>query len=91
MQVKEINKEKINEVVFKNHAQSSSEVNNEVYSNLKRAVFLGNTIKQKVKLFFETNEGLKMVNTTIWFESDKHVVLKGGVVVTTSSIVKVEI
>lgn len=48
---------------------------------LVRAASLGNLNKFKVKIVFEDNEALKMVNTTIWAASEKNIVLKAGVTI----------
>jgi hypothetical protein len=49
------------------------------YANLCKAMILGNTHKGKVKLVFDTLEGIKAVETTIWTADENLVTLKGGV------------
>lgn len=44
----------------------------------ERAMKLGNYFKDKVKIIFEDNKGLKMVETTIWGVIDKRLLLKRG-------------
>jgi hypothetical protein len=44
----------------------------------ERAMKLGNYFKDKVKIIFEDNESLKMVETTIWGVIDKRLLLKRG-------------
>ena len=39
--------------------------------NLNRALILGNACRRKVKLNFETTEGTKQVETTIWAVTEK--------------------
>ena len=51
---------------------------------------LGNGYKSKCKIYFEDNEGIKMVETTVWFADNDHVVLKGDNRIPLSNIVKIE-
>jgi hypothetical protein len=46
-------------------------------ADLERAVMLGNVEKNKVRIVFEDEGGLKMVETTIWSITDDRVILKG--------------
>ena len=48
-------------------------------------------IEEKIKLTFETTDGLKQVETTIWAVTEKNVVLKGGKFIPTKAITKVEV
>lgn len=48
-------------------------------SFLDRAVILGNGYHGKVKIVFETLEGTKAVETTVWQAADDQVTLKAGV------------
>lgn len=49
-----------------------------LHQQINRAVRLGNGHKSKVKIFFQTAHGLKMVNTTVWAATEDYIVLKGG-------------
>lgn len=49
------------------------------YTNLTKAMILGNVHKGKIKLVFDTVEGIKAVETTIWAADENEVVLKGGI------------
>ncbi|HLC83124.1 MAG TPA: hypothetical protein VJI69_04775 [Bacteroidia bacterium] len=51
------------------------------FSNLERALKLGNLEHNKIKIVFEDSGGLKQVNTTVWGVTDKRVILKQGVVI----------
>lgn len=51
------------------------------FSNLERALKLGNLEHNKIKIIFEDAEGIKQVNTTVWGVTDKRVILKQGVVI----------
>jgi len=41
----------------------------------------GNLYKVKSLIHFHTQQGLKAVNTTVWSVTDKHIALKGGVMI----------
>lgn len=59
-------------------------------TNLIEAMKLGNLYKQKSKIKFITHQGSVVeVETTIWFASDKHTILKGGIVIPTHSIIEI--
>ncbi|CAM1352863.1 hypothetical protein [Tenacibaculum insulae] len=49
--------------------------------DLKRALSLGNLEKEKVKIIFVDDTGLKMVETTIWGLTDKSVILKKATII----------
>lgn len=49
-----------------------------LHQQINRAVRLGNGHKSKVKIFFQTANGLKMVHTTVWAATEDYIVLKGG-------------
>lgn len=46
---------------------------------LDKATLLGNAFHNKVKIVFNTKEGIKEVETTIWASTDKNIILKGGI------------
>lgn len=49
------------------------------YANLSKGMILGNAHKTKIKIVFETEEGTKAVETTIWSTDENEITLKGGV------------
>lgn len=57
---------------------------------LKGALRLGNAFKAKINLVFNTTEGPKKVETTVWNVSPDFVELKGGVIIPVQSILEVE-
>lgn len=59
--------------------------------SLQKAEILGNGHKSKVKIEFacERNK-LNQVNTTVWAATDEYVLLKGGMFLPVSAILKVE-
>lgn len=61
----------------------------EIENNLKKAMVLGNSYKQKIKIFFKDIVSLRYVETTVWFVGDKHVTLKEGITIPKNKIYKV--
>jgi hypothetical protein len=59
--------------------------------NLNRALILGNAYRRKIKLIFETTDGIKQVETTIWAVTEQNVVLKGGKFIPINAIIKVKV
>lgn len=60
-------------------------------AEINRAISLGNLEHHKVKIYFQSQQGFKYVDTTIWAVTEDAVVLKQNVVIPTSQIVKIEI
>ncbi len=60
------------------------------FEKLNGALRLGNAFKAKANLIFNTTEGPKKVETTVWNVSPDFVELKGGVVIPVQSILEVE-
>lgn len=56
---------------------NDEEQQNERLQRLIRAMYLGKD-KIKVKILFQDTTGEKMVETTIWGISEKHIILKGA-------------
>lgn len=56
---------------------------------LRRALSLGNLEHQKVGIFFQDNEGIKKVETTVWGITDKSVILKESTIIPLERILKV--
>lgn len=80
--------------VDKDQIQGLQFSNNEVLSDkeeLQSAMKLGNTLKQKVKIFFKDQKSNKYLETTVWHANSNHVVLKGGITIPVNRIYKVEI
>lgn len=75
-----INKEDIKKYHFVNREVLDAVEDRRLrYTNLSKAMILGNTHKAKVKIVFETDEGIKAVETTIWATDENEVLLKGGI------------
>jgi uncharacterized protein (UPF0248 family) len=52
-------------------------------------MMLGNMDHYKVKISFNTLDGIKEVFTTIWATTDRFIVLKGGRYIPINSIIEV--
>ena len=59
------------------------------FADLNKAMILGNSHKSKVKIVFQTEEGIKAVETTIWSVDEDEVSLKGGINIPMQSIKEV--
>ncbi|MDY0781110.1 hypothetical protein [Tenacibaculum sp. IB213877] len=68
-----------------------SEKNDQVnrFLNLKRALSLGNLEREKVKILFADDSGIKKVETTIWGVTDKAVILKQSTIIPLERIISV--
>tara|TARA_B100000809_G_scaffold79689_1_gene77810 strand:- start:8988 stop:9287 length:300 start_codon:yes stop_codon:yes gene_type:complete len=77
-----IEKESIVEFSFpKEDVLDTEEQKEEREARIKRGMRLGNSMKRKVKIIFEDEEGMKKVETTIWGFTDKNVILKKTTVI----------
>lgn len=56
---------------------------------LNYAVRLGNEFKGKTTVTFETTEGSRTVQTTVWSLTENYIVLKGGITIPLNSITEV--
>ncbi len=54
------------------------------------AMILGNGYKSKVQITFETIDGPRRVETTVWATTERNVMLKGGITIPVNSIYLVE-
>jgi hypothetical protein len=86
-----INKEDMYKYLpIKTEVLSTKEAIIQRFTNLVEAMKLGNLYKQKAKIKFLTDEGtIVQVETTIWFASDRHTFLKGGILIPTHSIIEI--
>jgi hypothetical protein len=50
-------------------------------NDLDRALSLGNLERTKIKIYFQDDQSLKAVETTVWGVTDKRVILKQGIVI----------
>lgn len=83
-----IEKESIPEITF-----SKAEINQTIHYRqvLKYFERLGNEFKGKCSISFNTSEGIRTVNTTVWSVTDDYCQLKGGISIPLSSITEVRL
>lgn len=79
-------KEDINNYKCVNAAENRSDY---WYRELAYAVRLGNEFKGKTAISFNTTEGIKTVETTVWSLTENYLQLKGGIIIPLSSIVDI--
>jgi hypothetical protein len=85
-----IDKERIVELQFpKNEVLEDIDDIKQRKQDLDRALTLGNLEHVKIKIYFEDDEGPKVVDTTIWGVTDSRVILKQGVVIPVNRIHKI--
>ena len=75
-----VTKEQIKEIKFAQEEvlKNISEISKR-RADLEKAATLGNGYKTKSKIVFETEEGLKQIETHVWAAMEKNVALKGGI------------
>lgn len=78
-------KEDINKYKLIAAAEDKSEYWKKV---LSYAVRLGNEFKGKTILTFQTKDGAKTVETTVWSSTEEYLHLKGGVTIPLKSIIE---
>lgn len=92
MQATLIAKETLSEYHYHDHEVLKSEDDIKIRKmQLNRALILGNAYRRKIKLTFETTDGLKQVETTIWAVTEQNVLLKGGKFIPIRAITKCEV
>jgi hypothetical protein len=74
-----IEKETIQLLSFPNSdVLQSREEMQQRYTDLNRALALGNLEHAKIRIYFEDNQSKKVVETTVWAVTDQRVILKQG-------------
>jgi hypothetical protein len=89
LQFETIEKESISQLVFPKAdvLQDTAQIK-ERFSNLNRALSLGNLEHSKIKIYFEDDQSKKVVETTVWGLTDQRVILKQGNVIPINRIYK---
>jgi curved DNA-binding protein CbpA len=62
----------------------------ELRNKLNSAQRLGNEFKAKADITFNTKQGPKTVNTTVWSVTEKYLQLKSGVHIPLSSLIDID-
>ncbi|WP_396168683.1 hypothetical protein [Flavobacterium sp.] len=89
LQFETIEKESISQLVFpKTDVLQDTAQIKERFSNLNRALSLGNLEHSKIKIYFEDDQSKKVVETTVWGLTDQRVILKQGNVIPINRIYK---
>ncbi len=83
MQTQLINKEEIPLLKITDAQTDMSKTWREM---LEYGVRLGNQFKGKASISFQTNEGIRTVETTIWSATEHYLSLKGGISIPLKSI-----
>ncbi len=83
-----IEKENIDTLIFSEAKLGTKELES-ITKKLFDAMMLGNMDHYKVKISFNTLDGIKEVFTTIWATTDRFIVLKGGRYIPINSIIEV--
>ncbi len=62
----------------------------DLIDQINKATQLGNSQKGKVSIFFQSDQGLKRVETTIWAAGSKFICLKGAVWIPIANLVEIQ-
>ncbi|TJZ53635.1 hypothetical protein FAZ15_16515 [Sphingobacterium olei] len=62
----------------------------ELNQKLSSAQRLGNEFKSKVSIIFQTEDGPKRVDTTVWSLTDDYIQIKSGVLIPLNALISVE-
>ena len=85
-------KEKIGTLIFsKSQNYQSNDNHHRLEVNAHLGMLLGNNFHQKVKIVFNTSNGLKEVETTIWAATRENIILKGGAFIPKNSIQEIRL
>jgi len=57
---------------------------------LKSALRLGNEFKSKTTIAFQTTDGPKRVETTVWSLTENYLQIKGGVLIPLKSVIEID-
>ena len=82
-----IEKEHIQDYKITSAAEDKSVL---LYDKLFAAQRLGNEFKSKTSIVFQTEDGPKRVETTVWSLTEKYIQIKSGVLIPLKSIIEVE-
>ena len=88
--ITEIDKDSISNLTFPNEeVLTTKEAKKNRRSCLQRAAVLGNIYRTKMKIIFKDSVGLKKVNTTIWAQTEKYIVLKSSKLIPLNRVVDI--
>lgn len=61
-----------------------------LYSKLLSAQRLGNEFKSKTTIVFQTEDGPKRIETTVWSLTERYIQIKNGILIPLKAIVEVD-
>ena len=61
-----------------------------LHNKLKGALRLGNEFKSKTTIIFQTEDGPKRIETTVWSLTDRYIQIKNGILIPLKSIISVD-
>lgn len=70
--------------------KANSSEQNVTKEKLNRALRLGNEYKSKSVITFQTENGPKKIETTVWSVTDEFIQIKGGVALPLYSLINIE-
>lgn len=74
----------VGEVLFSRHDRERRD------TELSKALFLGNVNHIKVRIYFQDQEEVRLVETTIWGVTDTEVILKRGITIPKRRIIEIQ-
>jgi len=87
MTVETIEKERIGDYKI---VQAEVDNTASLYDKLLSAQRLGNEFKSKTSITFQTEDGPKRIETTVWSLTEHYIQIKSGVLIPLKSLIKVE-
>lgn len=63
---------------------------NKFYIKLQNALRLGNEFKSKTTIIFNTEDGPKRIETTVWSLTDRYIQIKHGILIPLKSLIEIE-
>jgi hypothetical protein len=62
----------------------------EILKQIEQATILGNAHRSKVSIYFQDDESIKKVETTVWAAGTKFICLKGGIWIPISRLLEIK-
>jgi hypothetical protein len=59
-------------------------------AKLQNALRLGNEFKSKTDIVFNTEDGPKRIETTVWSLTDKYIQIKHGILIPLKSLIEID-
>jgi len=75
--------------LLSNEDFQNEELKTQRFRKLQTAMFLWNDFQEKSKLIVKDKDGLKSLNTSVWYVTDKYVCLHAGITILVSCILDV--